>query len=106
MKVLYYFFQISWLGVSTVLSNNLLVVQEMKHFVMLKEQVADTQTKLDKEESQRAKLQLQFDMLEHHSAQINEVSVFLHSMILNVCFSFNSFSTLMMMCSMAMIEFI
>uniref|UniRef100_A0A4W3ITI8 Kinesin-like protein n=1 Tax=Callorhinchus milii TaxID=7868 RepID=A0A4W3ITI8_CALMI len=42
------------------------------------EQLANTQTKLDEEESQKVKLQQQFDKLEHHSAQINEVCMFLN----------------------------
>uniref|UniRef100_A0A4W3I922 Kinesin-like protein n=1 Tax=Callorhinchus milii TaxID=7868 RepID=A0A4W3I922_CALMI len=48
------------------------------HVETIKEQLANTQTKLDEEESQKVKLQQQFDKLEHHSAQINEVCMFLN----------------------------
>eukprot|EP00062_Callorhinchus_milii_P016185 gi/632967234/ref/XP_007899866.1/ PREDICTED: kinesin-like protein KIF15 isoform X1 [Callorhinchus milii] len=44
-----------------------------KELQMVQEQLANTQTKLDEEESQKVKLQQQFDKLEHHSAQINEL---------------------------------
>uniref|UniRef100_A0A4W3I5B7 Kinesin family member 15 n=1 Tax=Callorhinchus milii TaxID=7868 RepID=A0A4W3I5B7_CALMI len=49
-----------------------------KELQMVQEQLANTQTKLDEEESQKVKLQQQFDKLEHHSAQINEVCMFLN----------------------------